>query len=205
MGKSSASSAILIMLLAVTLISPAFGSLPVDARTRWTIDLSVVWYALAVGAMLMTSDSEWRAGKSRSRSGTVWSLQIRPVWTFAWIAYLVHLIVAFNDIHHWSHADALAHTQERSGFGYGIFVSHFFTIVWGADVAWWWIAPTNYEHRPAWVGWGVHSFLAFMFLNGVIIFESGPIRWFGMAATVVLAVLFVRYLKDRKRERLPST
>jgi hypothetical protein len=201
MGKSSASSLLLVMLLAVALLSPAFGSLPADARTRLTIDFSVVWYAMAVGAMLMTSDSEWRAGKNRSRTGKMWSLQIRPVWTLAWMAYLVHLIVAFNDVHHWSHADAFAHTQERSGFGYGIYLSHFFTIVWGLDVAWWWIAPASYERRPASVGWGVHSFLAFMFFNGVIVFESGLIRWVGIAAAIVLGILFIRYLKDKKRER----
>jgi hypothetical protein len=117
---------------------------------------------------------------------------LRLAWSLAWLAYLIHVVVAFNDVHRWSHAAAFRHTQERSGVGAGIFASHFFTVVWGIDVIWWWLDPNGYVRRPAWVGCCLHGFLAFIAFNGTVVFESGAVRWLGSAAAIILTTLFVR-------------
>jgi hypothetical protein len=114
----------------------------------------------------------------------------RWCWTLAWLAYLIHLAMAFHHYHHWSHADAIAHTRAVSGFGEGIYFSHLFTLVWTADVAWWWLGPKDYARRPAWVGRTLHAFMAFIVFNATVVYEDGLIRWAGMALFAELAVLW---------------
>src|SRR5262249_13594077 len=114
----------------------------------------------------------------------------RACWTLSWLAYLIHLGMAFHHYHHWSHADAIEHTREVSGVGEGIYVSHLFTLAWTADVAWWWLRPRTYAVRPAWVGWALHGFMLFMIFNATVVYEQGLIRGAGWALTVGLAGLW---------------
>jgi hypothetical protein len=93
--------------------------------------------------------------------------------------------------HHWSHAHAVQHTQERSGFGEGIYVSHFFSLVWTLDVLWWWLAPAGYARRSPWLDRPLHAFMAFIIFNGTVVFESGLIRWAGAGMFAVLGGAFV--------------
>jgi hypothetical protein len=107
----------------------------------------------------------------------------RWCWTFAWATYLVHLAMAFHHYHHWSHADAVEHTEIVSGFGKGIYVSHLFTLAWTADALSWWLQPARRALRPSWIDWLLHGFMAFMIFNATVIYEAGPIRWAGWPAT----------------------
>ena len=54
----------------------------------------------------------------------------RSLGELARVAYIVHLYIAFRIYHHGSHAEAVQHTEDVTGFGPGIYVSHFFTLVW---------------------------------------------------------------------------
>src|SRR5439155_22353494 len=112
--------------------------------TRDTVRVSLAYYAAAAWLMLGLWPADWRAESSRGALA-------RWCWTLAWAAYLVHLWVAFQIYHHGSHAEAVAHTEVRSGFGPGIYVSHLFTLLWTLDVAWWWLRPAAYAARPVWI------------------------------------------------------
>src|SRR5262249_19834901 len=120
----------------------------------------------------------------------------RWLWTLAWAAYLVHVGVAFQYVHHWSHAEAVQHTRDVSGFGEGIYFSHLFTVVWSADVLSWWLWPARHASRPGWVGRALHGYMAFIVFNATVVFETGWIRWAGV---VLFAGLIVLWLVCRAR------
>ena len=75
---------------------------------------------------------------------------------------MIHVGVAIQLYHHGSHAEAVAHTERRSGFGAGIYVSHLFTLAWTLDVAWWCLRPAAYAARPAWADRLLHGFMLFV-------------------------------------------
>lgn len=147
-----------------------------DGLIRNTVRVSLLFWLWAVTAMLRTPAEEWTSAA-------------RMPWTLAWAAYVVHLYMAFECFHDWSHDHAVAHVQARSGFGPGIWFSHLFTAAWTADVLWWALAPASYLRRPAWVGRTLHGFLAFITFNGTVVYEEGFARWAGVAMTLWLAWL----------------
>jgi hypothetical protein len=169
-----------VVLLAALVASPyATGSSDIgDDLTRSTVRLSLAYYAVAAGLMLLLRPDEWL---SRGRGRLA-----RTCWTLAWGAYLVHLGMAFHFYHHWSHANAVEHTREVSGFGAGVYFSHLFTLIWGADVVAWWTDPKWYATRSAWIGRTLHVFMTFIIFNATVVYESGPIRW---AALIVYSAL----------------
>lgn len=153
-----------------------------DFPIRATIDLALLYWAIAVGVNLSQ-----KSGDNSSRFAPA-----RLLWTLACGAYLVHVAVAFEYAHHWSHAEAFEHVRQASGFGEGIFVSYFFTLLWTVDVIWWWIDRVCYERRPRWLNIAIHGFMVFIIINATIIFESGPIRWIGIAVLIGLGGLLWR-------------
>jgi hypothetical protein len=154
-----------------------------DFRIRATIRVALLYYTLAVTLMSRLRPPEWAAtGRGQL---TRWC------WTLAWAAYLIHLAMAFHHYHHWSHADAVAHTRAVSGVGAGIYVSHLFTLLWTLDVAFWWLSPERYATRPAWVDVALHSFMVFVIFNGTVVYESGTIRWAGLGMFTVLALVWL--------------
>src|SRR5262249_59210931 len=110
----------------------------------------------------------------------------RLLWSGAWLLYCIHVAAAFHYAHHWSHAEAIRSVEEQSGFGEGIFVSYVFTLLWTADVIWWWLSPGSYVRRPRAVGIAIHGFMAFIIFNGAVIFAAGPARWLGIACFALL-------------------
>jgi hypothetical protein len=170
---------------------------PGDDLVRLTIRLSLIYYALALTIMLWLRPAEWNADAVRG-------CLARWCWTWAWLIYVVHVACAFHFYHHWSHADAVRHTAEVSGFGPGIFASHFFTVAWGFDVAAWWLAPAWYAKRPAWIGRALHAFMLFIVFNGTIVYETGPIRWAGVVLFLELAAAYL-YRRYRERRELVTT
>ena len=159
-----------------------------DTITRNTIRLSLAWYTAAILLMLNHKERDWSATTSLGNVA-------RWCWTWALLTYLVHVALAFHYFHHWSHADAFERTRQVSGTGEGIYVSYFFTLLWTADVAWWWFRPKSYAHRPAFIGRVLHGFMLFIIFNATIIYETGPIRWIGLAA---FAAFIVMWLKMRR-------
>jgi len=161
-----------------------------DLLIRWTVRLSLAYWTLAVTTLLLGESADTSRLGGKTRFG-------RWCWTFAWASYLIHLAVAFHFYHQWSHHHAMEHTREVSGSGEGIFVSHLFTILWTLDVLWWWVAPGLYMRRPVWVGLLLHGFMVFIIFNGTVVYETGMIRWAGLAMFTWLgAMALIRMLKQ---------
>jgi hypothetical protein len=152
-------------------------SLDGEAQVRWTIRLALLAYCLAIGLML--------ANERR------WSLHL---WTAGWLIYVVHVLLAFHHIHHYSHDAAMRHVEARSGFGPGIFASHLFTLLWTIDVLRRW----RNADWPTWSKW-VHGYMGFIVFNATVVYETGPIRWFGVAWFAALMGWIVwRWLRPRR-------
>ena len=150
-----------------------------EAITIGTVRVALVLYVVALWLRL--------GGEPRQR----WA---RNVWALGLAFYLAHVAAAFETVHGWSHADALAATARRSeemfgiASGFGLWFNYLFTVVWAGDVVWWYAGAAGYRSRPRWVSVAFHAFLAFMFFNGAVVFASGFSRWFGLAATPLLLV-----------------
>jgi hypothetical protein len=177
-------------------ISAALGLDVGDQLTRNTVRLSLTWYAVAAGLMLFLTPADWAVGAGPQ--GTVRGWVARWCWTWGLICFLVHLAMAFQYFHHWSHADAFERTRRVSGVGEGIYVSYLFTVLWMADVAYWWLEPRRYASRSAWIDRSLHAFMLLIVLNGMVVFETGPIRWAGLLG---LAVLTAAWLVARGSRR----
>jgi hypothetical protein len=152
---------------------------PGDDLIRNTVRVSLLYYAAAAVLMTRLRPDEWSAAAAPGRTA-------RLLWTLAWLAFLVHLAVSLHFFHHWSHAHVVQHTQEASGFGEGVYVSHFFTLAWTLDVLWWWLRPAGYARRSPWVDRLLHAFMAFIIFCGTVVYETGFIRWAGLAMFVIL-------------------
>ncbi len=175
-----------LLLLLVVVGTPYWVDSPTrgDDLTRDTVRLSLAFYGVAAGLMLQLRPDDW-AGSSRRGALARWC------WTLAWATYLIHLGMAFHHYHHWSHAAAMEHTRQVSGTGEGIYASHLFTLVWTADVVFWWWRPARYARRAPWVGWLLHGFMVFIIFNATVVYETGLIRWAGGLLLAALAVLWL--------------
>ncbi len=163
------------VLLAAALATPLLllSSTLGDDLVRNTVRVSFLYYALAVNLMLWLGPADWQTIRKLGKA-------TRQTWMLAWVAYLVHLAMAFHFYHGWSHADAVEHVRQASGVGEGIYVSHLFTLLWTADVLWWRLRPRRYAARSPWFDWLLHAFMLFMWFNGTVVYETGPIRWAGL-------------------------
>lgn len=192
-----------------------------DPATRYTVRLSLFWYAVAYISLLARRNDRWQritvdaTSKSCDSSHTscrslLASLcrecrslrMIRWYWTLGLISYLVHVAVAFHYFHQWSHRVAVEYTQRTSGFGSGIYASYLFSLVWLADVLMAWMSPQKYANRSQFQTNAVHLFLLFMVFNGAIVFASGPTRWISLAVFCWILAYFwfrsqqLRFAKD---------
>jgi hypothetical protein len=184
------------LLLAAVLAAPFWRhpDNPGDDLVRHTVRLALAYWAAALALLVGLAPGDWRADSGRGRLA-------RWCWTLAWLTYLVHLAMAFHFYHHWSHADAIEHTERVSGFGPGIYVSHFFTLVWSLDVVYWWLRPASYAARSPWIDRLLHGFMVFVVFNATVVYESGLIRWAGI---VGLGLLGLFRLRQRRMRALAS-
>jgi hypothetical protein len=171
----------LVALIVVLAASNAPGPSRGETLTRNTIRLSLAWYAIALVLMMHLGRDDWRCA-------TVIGRVARWCWTWAIASFLVHLAMAFHFYHGWSHAHAFETTRQASGVGEGLYVSYLFTLLWIADALWWYARPESYAARPARIDIALHAFMLFIVFNGMVVFESGAIRWAGVAMFVALAV-----------------
>jgi len=164
-----------------------------DVLVRGTIWLSMAAWAMA---------EWWRLGGSASNEAAA-----RRTWAMGAMLALLHAATAFHFRHAWSQGAAIAETarQTRVLFGVdsgaGLYVNYLFLAVWMADVAWWWAAPAAFRSRPAAFDRSVRLFLAFMFLNGAVVFTHGFARALG--ALILLAV-GVAWYRGRGRRRVSA-
>jgi hypothetical protein len=164
-----------------------------DDLVRQSVRLSLLYYGIAAALMLTLRSGDWSPLIRRA-------CLARGFWCAAYAAYLIHLAMAFHYYHHWSHADAVDHTREVAGVGEGIYMSHLFTLCWGADVLYWVSSPQGYARRSSWIGWALHAFMVFIVFNGTVVYETGFIRWAGLVLVGTLAVLWLRKLIFLKKE-----
>lgn len=152
-----------------------------ETLTFWTARISLALYLLALVLRLTAGLSALRLAAAK------WT------WTAAYGIFLLHLAAAFQYFHHWSHDAAYETTARQTeeviglNWGGGIFINHFFALVWGLDVAWWWLAPARYLTRPRWIEWLIQGFMAFIAFNATVVFGHGPIRWAGVVGSLILA------------------
>jgi hypothetical protein len=150
-----------------------------ELLTRWTVRVAMALYVVSLA--------------SRRRFPT-WS---RVAWTVGCVAYLLHVACAFEYYHHWSNAEAYEATARQSAdvvgldWGGGLYINYAFTFLWLADVGWWWIDMEGYLARPRLIEWVVQGFLGFIAFNATVVFATGFSRWFGSAASVLLAVILI--------------
>jgi len=147
---------------------------PDDLVTRQTAQVAILFWAIAAGSLL------------RGRREFA-----RAAWVVGCGTLMVHVVTAFDRVHGWSHGAATRHVEAVSGFGAGLFVSYAFTAVWAADAAWWWLDRTGYDQRPVWLDRTLHVFFAFVVFNATVVYETGFIRWAGLAMFVALGWLLL--------------
>ncbi len=172
------------LLAVMLLLTVALAADQGETLTRNTVRLSLAWYAAALCLMVRLAPADWRAA---TRLGQV----ARWCWTWSIVCFWIHLGVAFHFYHGWSHAHAFEHTRQASGIGEGIYVSYLFTWLWTGDMVWWWVSNESYAARSAWIDRVLHSFMLFIVFNGMVVYESGLIRWVGLAMFAGLAVVWV--------------
>jgi hypothetical protein len=126
---------------------------------------------------------------------------LRVVWTTGLLLLLAHISAVFHFVHHWQHALAVEHTAQGTRavigqeFGAGIYFNYLFAALWSADVAWWWLAPASRHSRSKVFTILLHSYLLFIVINSVIVFETGVLRWTGIVGLFVLILLALRRLR----------
>ncbi len=161
----------------------------------WSARIVVLFYALRLAADFLVVEPTRRERWAR------W------VWTAGCVLFLAHLALAFHFLHHWSHAAAVAHTAQRTnevvGFswGGGVYINYAFTLLWVADVVWWWIRAARGEPTPAAAYWTVHAIFAFMFFNATVVFGPPFWKWIALAAAGLL--IAARLFLPRNREFQP--
>jgi hypothetical protein len=172
-----------LILTGALLLGAAFLGFLGPDHTRATARVVVGEYAAACALMLVLRPGGW-AGQ--------WGRLVRGLWLIGAASLWVHVVTAYGEHHHWSHAEAVQHTEAVSGVGAGIYVSYLLGLVWTADALFGWVWPGRYATRPRWVGWVVHGFLAFIVFNATVVYEEGFIRWAGVVIFAVLAGLWAK-------------
>lgn len=151
-----------------------------DAVIRSSVRVALILYVAALVTRIVDAD--------RRRLGFA-----RVLWTAAYAFFLVHLATSFHFVHHWSHDSAYAETARRTSeaigweSGDGLYVNYAFALVWGLDALWWWLAPSSYRNRSAWIEAALQAFFLFIVINATVVFGVGAIRWAGGVGVAVLA------------------
>lgn len=134
----------------------------------------------------------------------------RIVWVAGAVAFVLHVVCAFQFFHGWSHAAALAdtarQTKELTGFdsGSGLYLNYLFAVTWLVDAAWWLrVGKDRYCRRNPWVTWSLHAFFLFMFINGAIVFGKGPVRWYGGVLVAMMLLTSAHQRVKGRNERTP--
>lgn len=168
-----------------------------DHLIRGTIYIALFFYFVASAVMLSMRQGDW--------GNTPLMRFARTCWSLAWITFVSHVYVAFRYYHNWDHDHAVEHTREVSGVGWGIYVSHTFTLLWTLDVIAWWGMPAWYTSRSPWIDRCLHAFMAFIIFNGTVVYEKGPIVPIGAAMLVVLGLLTLRKFFASRAKPAPSS
>ena len=128
----------------------------------------------------------------------------KSFWLIGSLLSLLHALATMAFYHQFQHALAYqdtAHQTEQAigvAVGFGIWLNYLFVLVWILDALWMNGFTTNYFARHRAFNWLSYGFLGFIALNGAIVFESGPVRWVGVFAILVLVVIWKTAKKQHK-------
>ncbi len=153
-----------------------------DELIRWTAWLATA--SLGAGAAVALRTSFGRSAAERRTARWLWTAACGMLW--------IHVACAFQFQHHWSHAEAYAHTARRTAelvgvdWGGGLYFNYLLLVAWAGDAGWWWIGPQSYRDRPVIVDRCIDGFVAFMAFNATVVFGSGPLRWLALGVILVL-------------------
>ena len=152
--------------------------------------------SIIVRTIMILATVAWGVGEALMGRSIASNRRARASWTAGITLALVHVFLAFDLVYDWDHGAAVEATvrqaADRFGAGWrgGIYVNYVFLTLWLADVVWWWLAPESRAARPRSLEAARFASFLFMFLNGAVVFASGPGRIIGML--VISAVLVAR-------------
>jgi hypothetical protein len=73
----------------------------------------------------------------------------------------------------------------------GFYMNYVFLAWWAVEAAIWWFAVDAFARRPTALAWASRLFFVFMFVNGAVVFASGPVRIFGVLAVLAAVAAWV--------------
>lgn len=147
----------------------------------WSVRGAVVCYLLRVVVLLR------RSGSSRVPSAGECLF-----WGLGCLLYIVHVILAFDHVHHWSHRLALEHTadvtQQVTGLarGEGIWVNYVFTAIWMVDVVRIAVARKRGRETLRALDITIQCFFAFIVFNATVVFGPAVYRWLLLPAGLLV-------------------
>lgn len=127
----------------------------------------------------------------------------RIPWASGAAFLVIHMVLAFQQVHHWSHITAVEETARQTEavvgvhWGGGIWFNYATATLWLTDVIRLWTRPSDKfgTRRRQPLRW----FFAVMWLNGAVIFTHSPLRW---PAAIVFVLLGWRLLRVRGSSRV---
>ena len=168
--------------------------------TVWPIRLAMV---CLVGTLALRLCHAWwptdanPESNTKKNSGTSTIRECaKSLWLIGSFFSLFHAIAAMGFFHDWlpinAYEDTARQTKELLGvaIGFGLYFNYAFVLIWMLDAFWWTASEKYYERRPRWLHRLIYGFIIFIAINGVIVFESGWIRWTGVGCLVALFALY---------------
>ena len=150
---------------------------------RWAIRIAVALYV-------------WRvASELRQRRSVIdsWipSRGIVIIWSAGCVMYLIHVALAFDAFHDWSHDAAVeftaVETERMVGIrrGEGVWVNYVFSLIWIIDCARLTRAWHRGEPTVGWQDWLVHTFFAGIVFSATVVFGPPVYRWLAILVAIV--------------------
>jgi len=141
-----------------------------------------------------------------------------PAASWTWWAYaigalllVVHIVIAMDVAHNWSHQSSIAATARQTSavygldWGGGVYANYAFVAVWLFEV-WRWRRNSTpgapHVPRARTIVWTIRIFYLVMILNAAIIFAAGWRRAAG--AAIVLWLLWIWVKNDHHMEPRPQ-
>jgi hypothetical protein len=160
----------------------------------WCIRCSILFLVVAFGRQLTGRPKTERLNAT--------------IWLIGALFAAAHSLGSLATFHHFSQAEAFESTAQQTQdllgfrFGAGLYVNYVFVVVWLFDALFRMFQRDRYQQLPTWYHYSVEGFLAFIAINGTIVFKSGWLRWTAIACIAVLIGLAWR---NHRHATLTST
>ena len=170
-----------------------------DAAIYWTIWISLAFFA--AGEVLKS-----RLHESRPRGSQAWLVSASGL-----VILIVHVAIAMDVRHGWSHDAAIAATARQTfdvyglRWGGGYFVNYAFMAAWLAELTAWRMSPDAYLRWSGWARLVLRAFYLVMIVNAAIVFAAGARRAIGVVIVVTLVAAWGRRSTSAGRAPRPHT